>query len=105
MLNRASQSPIPPLNTNVGVAPAVVAVIVEGTADFPELERKHLEKPGMLNLTKEQPLKTRALSLLGGAEETSLLFSAWAQAVWLLLSVGGGSAGRGRWMGCLRLRG
>lgn len=32
MLNRASQSPIPPLNTNVGVAAAVVTVIVEGTA-------------------------------------------------------------------------
>lgn len=68
MLNRASQSPIPPLNTNVGVAAAVVAVIVEGTALISQSwkARKHLEKPGMLNFTKEQQLKTRDLSLLGG---------------------------------------
>lgn len=74
MLNKASQPPIPSLNTNVGVAAAVVAVIVEGTSsDFPELERKRLEKPGMLSFTKEQQLKTRALSLLGGRGDISSL--------------------------------
>lgn len=100
MLNKASQPPIPPLKTNVGVAAAVVAVIVEGpSSDFPELERKRLEKPGLLSFTKEQQLKTRALSLLGGRGDISSLFIflCLGLAVWLLLSVGGVLAGGGGW--------
>lgn len=47
---------------------AVVLIVKRYSSDYSELERKHLEKTGMLNFIKKQELTTRAQGLREGRE-------------------------------------